>query len=159
MTLSLPNTGEAVIIGTGEARDIHPRDKHTVANRLVRHALAKDYGYNIASESPRYQSMQAEDGAITITLEHVSKGGLFAFDVAEVQGFAIAGEDRTFVWAQAEIVGHNQIKVSSPDVPYPVAVRYGWADNPVLNLRDLNGLPVTPFRTDDWPGVTAGKVK
>jgi sialate O-acetylesterase len=76
-----------------------------------------------------------------------------------VQGFAIAGEDRTFVWAQAEIVGHNQIKVSSPDVPYPVAVRYGWADNPVLNLRDLNGLPVTPFRTDDWPGVTAGKVK
>jgi len=159
MTLSLPNTGEAVIIDTGEARDIHPRDKHTVANRLVRHALAKDYGYNIASESPRYQSMQAEDGAITITLEHVSKGGLFAFDVAEVQGFAIAGEDRTFVWAQAEIVGHNQIKVSSPDVPYPVAVRYGWADNPVLNLRDLNGLPVTPFRTDDWPGVTAGKVK
>ena len=150
MTLSLPNTGEAVIIDTGEARDIHPRDKHTVANRLVRHALAKDYGFEIASESPRYQSMQKADGAITITLDHVSKGGLFAFDVAELHGFAIAGEDQNFVWAEAEIVSRNQIKVSNPNVLNPVAVRYGWADNPILNLRDLNGLPVTPFRTDDW---------
>lgn len=159
MTLSLPHTGEAVIIDTGEARDIHPRDKHTVANRLVRHPLAKVYGYDIASESPRYQSMQAADGAITITLDHVSEDGLFAFDVAEVRGFAIAGKDQKFVWASAEIIGRNQIKVSSPDVPEPVAVRYGWADNPVLNLRDLNGLPVTPFRTDDWPGVTVRKIK
>ncbi|GAB5559970.1 MAG: sialate O-acetylesterase [Synoicihabitans sp.] len=159
MTLSLPHTGQAVIIDTGEARDIHPRDKQTVAHRLVRHALAKDYGYDIAAESPRYATMEQGDGAITLTLDHVSKDGLFAFDVPEVRGFAIAGEDQKFVWAEAEITGRNQIKVSSPDVPHPVAVRYAWADNPVANLRDLNGLPVTPFRTDDWPGVTAGKVK
>ncbi len=159
LTLSLPNTGQAVIIDTGEARDIHPRDKQTVANRLVRLALANDYGFGIAAESPRYTSMQTQEDAITVTFEHVSAEGLFAFDVKEVHGFAIAGEDKKFVWAEAEIVDGDKVKVSSPQVPSPVAVRYAWADNPVANLRDLNGLPVTPFRTDDWPGITAGKMK
>ncbi len=82
-------------------------------------------------------------------------GGLKAFDVPEVRGFSIAGSDQKFVNANAKIVGQNKVEVSAEGVSDPVAVRYGWADNPVANLYDRAGLPVTPFRTDDWPGVTA----
>ena len=159
MTLSLPNTGQAVIIDAGEGHDIHPRDKQTVAYRLVRHALVNEYGFKIASKSPSYKGMKKEGSAITLSFDSVSGGGLYAFDVKQVKGFAIAGEDQVFVQADAKIVNRNQVRVSSPEVSNPVAVRYAWADNPVVNLQDRNGLPVTPFRTDDWPGVTAGKVK
>jgi len=159
MTLALPNTGEAVIIDAGEGRDIHPRDKQTAANRLARLALAKDYGYTMASNSPRYGSMETKDNVITLTFDHVSNTGLYAYDVKEPKGFAIAGEDKVFVWADAKIIGKNQVEVSSPSVLNPVAVRYGWATNPVVNLQDRNGLPVTPFRTDDWPGTTVNNVK
>ncbi len=148
MTLSLPNTGEAVIIDAGEGRDIHPRDKQTVADRLVRHALAKDYGYDMASDSPRYASMSVEGNTVTLKFDHVDQG-LYAFDVKEVKGFSIAGEDQEFVWAEAKIVGKDTVEVSSELIENPVAVRYAWAINPVANLQDRNGLPVTPFRTDD----------
>lgn len=159
MTLSLPNTGQAVIIDAGEGRDIHPRDKETVANRLARIALARDYDIEMAWQSPSYDSMQLDGNAISIQLKHVSEGGLHTFDVYESTGFEIAGEDQKFVWAKAKIDGKNKIKVYSPQVPKPVAVRYAWGDNPVVNLQDRNGLPVTPFRTDDWPGITANNVK
>lgn len=159
MTLSLPNTGQAVIIDAGEGRDIHPRDKTTVANRLARLALGNDYGFDLATESPRYAGMTTEGATITLTFDHVSPGGLYSFDVKEPVGFAIAGADQKFVWAEAKIVGENQVSVSNPDVPNPVAVRYAWADNPVANLQDATGLPVTPFRTDDWPGTTVDVVK
>ena len=159
MTLSLPNTGQAVIIDAGEGRDIHPRDKETVANRLARIALARDYGVEMAWQSPSYESMQIDGNAVSIQLKHVSRGGLHTFDVYEAMGFEIAGEDQNFVWAEAKIYGKNKIKVSSPQVPKPVAVRYAWGDNPVANLQDRNGLPVTPFRTDDWRGITAINVK
>ena len=159
MTLSLPNTGQAVIIDCGEGHDIHPRDKTTVANRLVRLALANDYGYQIDSQSPRYHSMQVKDGAIAITFDHVSAQGLTTFDVKYPTGFSIAGEDQVFVNADATLVGKDQVLVSSADVLNPVAVRYAWADYPVANLQDRNGLPVTPFRTDDWPAGTVNNVK
>lgn len=159
MTLSLPHTGEAVIIDAGEGRDIHPRDKTTVANRLARLALSNEYGFDLAAQSPRYASMTSEGATITLTFDHVSDGGLYSFDVTEPIGFAIAGEDKKFVWADAKIIGKNQVQVSSPDVLNPVAVRYAWADNPIANLQDATGLPVTPCRTDDWPGVTEGIVK
>lgn len=157
LTLSLPNTGQAVIIDAGEGRDIHPRDKQTVANRLARIALARDYGFEIAYENPQFAAMKVEDGAILLDIAKVSAGGLRSFDVAELRGFAIAGEDRVFHWAKAEIVGRDQIRVSAPEVPAPVAVRYAWADNPVANVQDRNGLPLTPFRTDDWPLLTDGR--
>jgi sialate O-acetylesterase len=150
MTRSLPNTGEAVIIDVGEGRDIHPRDKQTVADRLVRHALSKDYGFDMASDSPRFTSMELDGNSAIVTFDSVSRAGLRAFDVSEVRGFRIAGEDREFVWADAQIIGKNKIKVFSDSVINPVAVRYAWADNPVANLEDRNGLPVTPFRTDNW---------
>ena len=139
-----------MIIDAGEGRDIHPRNKRVVGDRLARHALAKTYGLGIASESPRFVSMEIKDGMATLDFDHVSNGGLYAFDVEEVRGFAMAGEDRQFKWAQAKIQGRNKVEVSHTEIPNPVAVRYGWADNPVVNLYDRNGLPVTPFRTDQW---------
>ncbi|MEO0510655.1 MAG: sialate O-acetylesterase [Verrucomicrobiota bacterium] len=151
MTLdAVPNGGQAVIIDAGEGRDIHPGDKQTVANRLVRHALARDYGFDIAYESPRYRDMEINGNKALLTFGSVSDGGLYTFDVKEPIGFAIAGADRQFVWADAKLVGKNQVEVWSDQVAEPVAVRYAWAVNPVCNLYDRNGLAVTPFRTDAW---------
>ena len=163
MTMSkLPNTGEAVIIDIGEGRDIHPRNKQGVANRLARWALAKDYGVPIAHRSPQYKSMEQQGNKIVLTFDHAG-GGLYSFDVHEPRGFAIAGADKKFVWAKAKLVGDSQIKtqveVFSDAIADPAAVRYAWADNPVSNLYSKEGLPVTPFRTDDWPGITANNVK
>jgi sialate O-acetylesterase len=150
----LPNTGQAVIIDIGEAADIHPRNKLEVGRRLARWALARDYGRDIVCQSPRYDSMEVKDGTAIVKFKDVG-GRLRTIDAAEVQGFAIAGEDRKWVWAKARIVAPDQVSVSSKEVSAPVAVRYAWADNPVCNLYNQVGLPVTPFRTDDWPGVTA----
>ncbi len=150
----LPNTGEAVIIDLGEAADIHPRNKQEVGRRLARWALAHDYQVDIVHQSPRYESMEQQEGKIILTFKEVG-GRLRTIDAKEVQGFALAGEDKQWVWAQAKIIADNRVEVSSDAVPTPVAVRYGWASNPVCNLFNDHGLPVTPFRTDQWPGVTA----
>lgn len=159
MTLSkLKHTGEAVIIDLGESNDIHPRNKQDVAKRLVRWALAKDYGVQVPYQSPTYKASEVKDGKIVLSFDHVGSG-LKAHDYGTVRGFAIAGADKSFVWATATILPNNQIEVSSPAVKQPVAVRYGWADNPVCNVRSRDGLPLTPFRTDDWPGITADKVQ
>lgn len=157
MTMSkLPKTGEAVIIDLGEAHDIHPRNKQDVAKRLARWALAKDYGVDIVYKSPQYKAMETDGKKVVLTFdtgEH-NDGALDTFDVRTPVGFAIAGEDKRFVWASAKIVGRDKVEVWSDDVTEPVAVRYAWANNPVCNLRNRAGLPATPFRTDDWPGVT-----
>lgn len=150
----LPNTGQAVIIDIGEGQDIHPRNKQDVAKRLARWALARDYGVKVSYQSPTYQSLKIKDGKAVVTFQHVA-GGLKAFDVAEPRGFTIAGSDKVFHKAKAKIVGNNTVEVWSSDVAEPVAVRYAWADNPVCNLYGRDGLPATPFRTDDWKGVTA----
>lgn len=152
MTLSLPNTGQAVIYDLGEAHDIHPKDKQNVAKRLVRHALAKDYGIDLVCESPRYTSHEVQGNKIVLHFDEFG-AGLDTFDVRTPHGFAIAGEDYQFVWAEAKIVG-NKIEVWSPDIASPIAVRYAWADNPVANVQNKTGLPLTPFRTDDWNTVT-----
>ncbi len=155
MTMSrLPNTGQAVIIDIGEGKDIHPKNKVDVGRRLARWALAKDYGIQIAHRSPEYKSMEAGGGKITLSFDHVD-GGWRLFDVNTPVGFTIAGEDHKFVNASATILQDGRIEVSSAEVPHPVAVRYAWADNPICNVFDAVGLPLTPFRTDDWEGVTA----
>jgi sialate O-acetylesterase len=149
MTLDrLPNTGQAVIIDLGEAADIHPRDKLDVAKRLVRWALARDYGRDIPYESPRYDSIEKKGGTIVVHFKDVG-GGLRTVNAHELQGFAITGEDQKWFWADAKIVDTDQVQVRSDKVAAPVAVRYAWADNPVCNLYNTAGLPVTPFRTDD----------
>jgi sialate O-acetylesterase len=155
MTMSrLPNTGEAVIIDLGEAQDIHPRNKQDVANRLARWALANDYGIKVPYQSPTYKSMEIQGNKAVLTFDHVG-AGLKPFDVAEPKGFAIAASDHKFVWAEAKVVGNNKVEVWSDQVSEPAAVRYAWADNPVCNLYSREGLPLTPFRTDTWPGITA----
>jgi sialate O-acetylesterase len=157
-TLRLPNTGQAVIIDLGEGRDIHPRNKYDVASRLVRWALVKDYGMKFAYRSPELKSATTNGNTITVTIDTFgSAGGLRTFDVNEVKGFAICGADKKWVWATAKIVGTDKVEVSSPEVAAPIAVRYAWADNPVCNLYSSEGLPVTPFRTDDFDMITKPK--
>jgi sialate O-acetylesterase len=152
----LQNTGEAVIIDIGEGKDIHPRNKVDVGKRLARWALAKQYGFEIAFQSPRYQSMEIDGGKAVLSFAHVQRGWR-PFDVPKPIGFAIAGEDKKFVNADAKILPDGRIEVSSSSVPNPVAVRYAWADNPICNMYTNDDLPLTPFRTDDWPGVTFDK--
>lgn len=155
MTLSkLSSTGEAVILNLGESSDIHPKNKQDVGKRLARWALAKDYGYDIPYQSPTYKSMTKKDGAIVLEFDHVG-GGLDTFDVPTLLGFTIAGADEKFVLADAKISGKSTIEVTADGVTDPVAVRYAWADNPLCNVQSKEGLPMTPFRTDDWKGVTA----
>ena len=149
----LPNTGEAVIIDLGEGNDIHPRNKVLVGQRLARWALANEYGVDIPCQSPTYRSMEKQGDKLILSFDHLD-GSWRSFDVSQPQGFAIAGADKKFVWADAKILEDNRIEVSSSKVSDPVAVRYAWADNPVCNLMSVIGLPLTPFRTDDWPGVT-----
>ena len=151
--LELPNTGMAVAIDIGEAGDIHPRNKQDVGRRLSRWALADVYGHDVVPSGPLYSGMQREGSTIRINFDHAA--GLRTPDDEPIGGFVIAGPDSSFVWADARIDGSSVI-VSSPLVPDPVAVRYGWANNPNLNLRNGAGLPASPFRTDDWPGVTDG---
>jgi sialate O-acetylesterase len=156
-TLSLPNTGQAVIIDLGEARDIHPRNKHDVAARLARWALVKDYGFSMAYRSPEFKSLQIDGSKAVVTIDCFGSS-LRAFDVEEVRGFAVCGEDRKWVWAQAKIVGKDKIEVSADAVPKPIAVRYGWSNNPVCNVTNIDGgLPLTPFRTDNFEMITQPK--
>lgn len=155
--MSLPNTGQAVIIDLGEGNDIHPKNKYDVAARLVRWALEKDYGIpNIVAQSPTFREMTISGNKATLTFDHID-GGLRTVDVNEVHGFAICGEDRKWAWADAKITGPDTIEVWSDAVSEPVAVRYAWAENPVCNVFSRNGLPLTPFRTDDFPMITAPK--
>ena len=151
--MSLPRTGEAVIIDLGEGNDIHPKNKYDVAARLVRWALAKDYGFDIEPQSPTFKDVSIAGNKATLKFDHIG-GGMRTVDVAEVRGFAICGEDKKWVWADAKITGNDTIEVSSKDVAAPVAVRYAWAENPVCNVFGKNGLPLTPFRTDDFPMTT-----
>lgn len=155
MTLALPNTGMAVIIDIGEANDIHPRNKQDVGKRLAAWALGTTYGKDVVISGPLYDSMTIEGNRIRLRFKHVD-GGLVAKGGRRLKGFAIAGEDRKFYWAHAKIDG-DTVVVRSFRVPKPVAVRYAWADNPECNLYNAAGLPASPFRTDDWPGVTAPK--
>ena len=153
MTLASPNTGMATIIDIGEANDIHPKNKQDVGKRLALWALAKTYGKELAYSGPVYKSMDVRGSQITLHFDHIG-GGLVAGGGEPLKGFAIAGADRKFVWADAKI-DDDTVVVSSDQVAEPVAVRYAWADNPVCNLYNKEGLPASPFRTDQWPGVTA----
>jgi sialate O-acetylesterase len=152
----MPNTGMAVAIDIGEARNIHPKNKQDVGVRLAAWALAKNHGLKIPYSGPvLLKSTAGKDGAMVLTFAH-AEGGLETDDDDPVRGFAIAGRDQVFHWATATVEG-NTLTVRCPAVKKPVAVRYGWADNPGCNLTNAAGLPASPFRTDKWPLTTAGK--
>ncbi|MEL6732160.1 MAG: sialate O-acetylesterase, partial [Bacteroidota bacterium] len=158
-TLHLPKTGMAIAIDIGEGDDIHPKNKEDVGLRLAYHALAKDYGMDVAYEGPRFREMKVYDNKIFVGFDHAASGLLMGKGKEKLIGFLIAGEDRIFHPAEAYIQG-KFVVVSSPKVTQPVAVRYAWAENPGdVNLYNREGLPAVPFRSDNWPLTSAGKRK
>ena len=145
--LNLPETGMIVTIDIGE-EDIHPRNKKDVADRLLRLALAQVYEQKIAYRAPSYKSMRVEGARVRITFKDAELG-LATRDNQPLVSIAIAGADQRFVWANAKIDGQTLV-VWSDEVKSPVAVRYAYQENPPANLVSREGLPVGPFRSDDW---------
>jgi sialate O-acetylesterase len=148
---NVKNTGMAVTIDIGSTNAAHAPKKLQVGQRLAYWALAKDYGKKLHYCSPIYKDMKIEDGKIRVAFEYLESGLKAGSDTLD--GFAIAGSDRKFVWADARIDGRTVV-VWSDKIASPVAVRYAWAQYPFCNLFDNEGLPASPFRTDDWPMIT-----
>ena len=146
-TLSIPKTGQAVIVDIGEADDIHPRNKQDVGRRLALIALNKDYGKNMVYSGPTFRSMEVSGNKVIITFDNIADGLQVNCRYGCVGGFAVAGQDKVFHFARAYKEG-DKIIVISDKVNNPVAVRYGWSDNPDINLYNSVGLPACPFRTD-----------
>ncbi len=156
-TLALPNTGMAVTIDIGEAHDIHPKNKEDVGKRLALAALKVAYGKDTVYSGPMYQSMAVEGDKVRLRFSHTGSGLITKDKYGYIRGFEIAGADKKFHWAKAYLAG-NEVVVYGEEVKNPVAVRYAWANNPgPLDLYNQEGLPASPFRTDTWPGITAGK--
>jgi sialate O-acetylesterase len=182
MTLKLPHTGMAVITDLGHEMDIHPTPKRPVGERLSLAARAQTYGEKVVYSGPMYKAVKFDGNKAIISFDHVGHG-LVAKEMeptdvrtnkktgqsgaawrvkegskegAELLGFTVCGSDKKFHNAKAEIV-QNQVVVSCEAVSQPVAVRYGWADHPIVNLFNREGLPASPFRTDDFPGITMRK--
>ena len=154
LALDLTHTGMAVSIDIGEADDIHPRNKQDVGYRLALNALHTTYGHDHFPAGPLYKSMTTLGDTVQLAFDYADNG-FNTPDNRPILGFAIAGTDSVFHWAEASAKG-NSISVFSPNVQNPIAVRYGWANNPVVNLYNVEGLPASPFRTDDWPLITKG---
>ncbi len=156
MTLT-KDCGLAVITDVGDEADIHPRKKQPVGERLALLALKNRYGQKKAIASgPTLKKVSAKGDALTLSFSNAD-GGLVAaatdsaghaVEPGKLVGFAIAGEDGKFVWADAKIIGKDRIVLSAPGVTKPLYVRFGWANFPVVNLFNAFGLPATPFRTD-----------
>ncbi|MDO5980204.1 sialate O-acetylesterase [Flavivirga spongiicola] len=149
-TLKTPNTGLAVTIDIGNTMDIHPTNKQDVGHRLMLSSLKVAYNKNVVHSGPTYKSMEIIDNKIVIHFENTGSGLIAKDKFGYLKEFAIAGNDKKFVWAKAFVEG-NKIIVFNEDVSNPVAVRYAWSDNPLeANLYNKEGLPAIPFRTDDW---------
>jgi sialate O-acetylesterase len=146
--LSIPNAGMAVITDIGNVTDIHPRNKEEVGRRLSLWALARTYGVaNLEYSGPLYKSLRVDGPKAILGFDHAD--GLKSLDGKPLTWFTIAGEDRKFVEAKAEIAGRTVV-VSSDAVPHPTAVRFGWHETAEPNLGNGAGLPASPFRTDQW---------
>ncbi|MCF0057042.1 sialate O-acetylesterase [Dyadobacter sp. CY356] len=157
MTLKLPKTGMAVTIDVGNAKDIHPTNKQDVAHRLASNALKLDYGQNIEYSSPMFDTVTFSEGKATVSFKFAGSGLIVKDKYGYLKGFEIAGEDKVFYYAKAEILG-NTVIIYHPKGVKPVSVRYAWSDAPVeANLYNSEGFPANPFRTDSWPGITEGK--
>ena len=150
----IPNVGMAVITDVGEKDDIHPKQKEVVGARLALAARSIAYGQKIVASGPKFKAVTVNQGKAEISFSSTGKG--LEARGGDLNGFAVAGPDGKFVWAKAEIAG-DKVIVSNPQVTHPMSVRYGWADFPVVNLYNKDGLPALPFRTDDWKMVTEGK--
>jgi sialate O-acetylesterase len=179
MTLKLRNTGQAVITDLGDEYDIHPTPKRPVGERLALLARARTYGEKIVCTGPEYRGMKIEGARAVLSFDNGGGAGLMSQELvptlvrkdkngqaawrvkegtqgAPLVGFTMCGKDQKFYPAKAEIAGATVV-VTCEQVPEPIAVRYGWADHPICNLFNREGLPASPFRTDDSPGATAPK--
>lgn len=154
---AVPNTCLAITIDTGDPDNIHSKQKAPVGDRLARCALANYYGeHNVVYAGPTFASIEHLPGALRIHYTHTDGGLEVRPDQSgnnKLGEFAIAGDDRKWVWADARIEG-DTVVVSSPSVPNPTQVRYAWQSNPLATLFNGAGLPAAPFRTDNWAGVT-----
>jgi len=160
-SLNIDNTGMAVIHDIGNAKDIHPRNKQDVGSRLAQWALHQNYGRDdLVPAGPLYRSLKVDGNKVRLSFDHVGKGLMVGTKDglspavedkgAKLGRFAIAGNDKAWHWADAVIDGDNVV-VSSKDVANPVAVRYGYTMNPRgANLYNKDGIPASPFRTDNW---------
>ena len=155
VALKLPNTGTAVTIDIGDRDDIHPKNKQEVGRRLSLIALSETYGAAEFGAGPQYRSIDIEDNRIRVHFDHASKG-LAVNGAGGLHGFEVAGTDGEYHAAMARIDGET-VMVWSDAVPRPAAVRYAWANDPIASLYNGAGLPASPFRSDDWPAITAGE--
>jgi sialate O-acetylesterase len=155
-----PNVGVACITDIGAAKDIHPKNKQDVAKRLARLALVDNYGYagKLTRNGPTYKSLDINGAKCIVHFDNAG-ANLISYYNEPLSGFAIAGADKQWVWAQARVASANTVEVWHPEVTEPMAVRYNWSDNPQGNLYNALYLPAYPFRSDDWKGVTAENVK
>lgn len=158
--LTIPHTGMAVATDVGDADDIHPKNKADVGDRLARWALANEYGKTVVPSGPLFRALKIDGNKAVVEFDHVGAGlmvgrkdGRKPADErkdGKLARFAIAGKDKKWVWAEAKIVG-DTVVCTHPEVQNPVAVRYAFTMNPVgANLYNRDGLPSSPFRTDDW---------
>ncbi|MFL5739091.1 MAG: sialate O-acetylesterase [Flavisolibacter sp.] len=149
--LSVPSTAMVVAIDNadpGDMNNVHPKNKQEIGRRLALAAEALAYGdRKLVYSGPIYEKMEIRGNNIVLHFRHTGSG-LVAKD-GELKGFAIAGSDKKFVWAQASIIG-NSVIIHAPQIDHPLAVRYGWSSNPATSLYNKEGLPASPFRTDDW---------
>ena len=154
-TQVLSNVGMAVITDVGDETNIHPTKKKPVGERLALAARGIAYHQPIEYTGPTLKEAHAVSGVVYLTFDHVA-GGLQAHG-GKLLGFTVAGADRKYYPAEAEIQGADRVAIRTPEVPQPVAVRFGWADYPVVNLWNTAGLPASPFRTDNFPTVPPAK--
>jgi sialate O-acetylesterase len=155
MTLSLPNTGQAVTMDIGDPGDIHPQEKVEVGRRLALIALARDYGQQVAYQGPSYRSVDFDGRRALLQFDHAE--GLELRGDTPGQWFQIAGKDQRFVRAKAEVAADGSVVVWSDEVPEPRAVRFAWGAADASNLFNAAGLPAASFRTDPWPAVSRGR--
>ena len=149
------NAGTVVITDVGNETDIHPQEKEPVGARLALVARKLTYGENIVASGPTYKSASFSGGKATVTFADAGKG--LEARGGELKGFAVCGADGKFVWASAKFIGADKVELSSAAVKQPTAVRFGWANYPVVNLWNQDGLPAHPFRTDNFPLTTLPK--
>ncbi|MDP9048986.1 MAG: sialate O-acetylesterase, partial [Bacteroidota bacterium] len=158
MALQLPNTGMTVTTDVGDQNNIHPRDKADVGARLASKALSMVYQLPGFYESPLFSSVDFSNGSAFVSFVHTEHGLSVKDKYGYIKGFELAGADHKFYYAQAIITGGNKVKVWCSQVPHPESVRYGWTNAPVeANLFSKEGFPVSPFRSDNWKGITDDK--
>lgn len=148
----LDGVGMMINIDIGEARDIHPKNKQEVGRRLALLALNRTYGSDVTCAAPEYMQMRVSEGRAILSFRPVQGSDALAAN-DDIKGFSIAGPDHVWHVAKARVEGERwmqRVFVECPEVTLPIAVRYAWADNPECDLQTVSGLPVGPFRTDDW---------